>query len=122
MNPGVACLACHARSGEADKSYPFSGTVFPSLHEQNLCNAMPPSDIRVEIYDKNGALALTMAPDPTSGNFHSNISVTVALPYTARVVSNAGVLEMTQPQRSGDCNGCHTVQGAYGASGRIVWK
>lgn len=122
MNPGVACLACHAISGEADKNYAFSGTVFPSLHEQNLCNAMPPSGIRVEIYDKNGALVLTMTPDPTSGNFHSNVTVTVALPYTARVVSNAGVLEMTQPQMSGDCNGCHTVQGASGASGRIVWK
>lgn len=122
MNPGVACLACHARSGEADKNYPFSGTVFPSLNEKNLCNAMPPSDVKVEIYDKNGALALTLTPDPTSGNFHSKIGVTVALPYTARVVSDAGVVEMIQPQMSGDCNGCHTVQGAYGAFGRVVWK
>jgi hypothetical protein len=78
--------------------------------------------VRVEIYDSTGALALTMTPGASSGNFNSNFNVSVSLPYTARVVSNAGVLVMTQPQRSGDCNSCHTVQGAFGAYGRIVWK
>ena len=121
MNPGLACLACHASSGERDKSYVFSGTVFPAFHEKDQCSARPPSGVRVEIYDKNGALVLAMTPQPFSGNFHSSTSVSVALPYTAKVVANGRISEMTTPQTNGDCNGCHTVQGTNGAYGRIVW-
>lgn len=121
MNPGLPCLACHVSRQEEDKQYPFSGTIYPALHERDLCNAKPPSDARIEIYDKNGALALTMTPEPQSGNFHSPLVVSVALPYTAQVVTSRGVRKMNEPQTSGDCNGCHTVKGAFGAYGRIAW-
>jgi hypothetical protein len=121
MNPGRACLACHTSQQEQDKQFPFSGTVYPTHHEKDLCNGLPPLGVKVEIYDRNGRLALTMMPEPKSGNFHSDLSVSVALPYTAQVVSSTGVAKMIQPQTSGDCNGCHTVLGANGAIGRIVW-
>ena len=120
MNPGLACLACHQQRAP-DKAYPFSGTVFPSLHEKNLCNARPPANTRVEIVDRNGAVALTLYPSSTSGNFHSSLYASVALPYTARVVTPTGTATMTTPQTSGDCNSCHTEQGTNGASGRISW-
>lgn len=120
MNPGLACLSCHQQRAP-DKAYAFSGTVFPSLHEKNLCNARPPSGTRVEIIDRNGNVAVTMTVSTTSGNFHSSLFPSVALPYTARVVTPTGTATMTTAQTNGDCNTCHTEQGTNGASGRIAW-
>ncbi|MEW6432813.1 MAG: hypothetical protein AB1730_15015 [Myxococcota bacterium] len=120
MNPGLACKTCHA-SKAFFKQYPFSGTVYPSLHEQDRCNARPPTGTKIEILDKNGNVALTMTPSGTSGNFHSSLLVSVAMPYTARLTANGRTSTMTTPQTNGDCNTCHTEQGKNGALGRIVW-
>lgn len=121
MNPGLACINCHTARGEQELRYIFAGTVYPALHELDRCNARPPNDVRVEIYDQYGTLALTLTPDATSGNFHSSTNVSVALPYTARVVSAKGTSTMTQPQVNGDCNSCHTALGTNGAPGRLIW-
>jgi hypothetical protein len=122
MNPGLACKACHATNAFF-KNYQFMGTVFPSLHEQDRCNAPPPSGGTIEIIDSNGMVAATLTPDSPSGNFHSSIPVldTVSVPYTARVTLNGKTATMMTPQMTGDCNSCHTEQGANGAPGRIVW-
>ncbi len=120
MNPGLACLTCH-QSLAPDKAYPYSGTVFPSLHEKDRCNAGGASGMTVQIIDKNGAVAVTMAVSPNSGNFFSDFPVpAVLLPYTATVTYQNRTARMTTPQMNGDCNSCHTEQGANGASGRIV--
>lgn len=121
MNPGQPCVQCHRAKGANRELFVFAGTVYPSLHEKDLCQGKPPSDVRVEIYDKNGALALTMTPDSTSGNFHSSTSASVAMPYTAKVVSSKGTATMKEPQMDGDCNVCHTVLGTTGAPGRVTW-
>jgi hypothetical protein len=56
------------------------------------------------------------------GNFMSSSrNANVPLPFTARVVSpTGGITQMMTPQMTGDCNGCHTEQGANGAPGRIL--
>jgi mono/diheme cytochrome c family protein len=118
MNPGLACLTCH-RSRAPGKAYQFSGTVFPGLHEKNLCNARQ-AGAQVQIIDRNGVVALTLSVSSTSGNFHSSLLTTVALPYTARVTMGGRTATMMTPQTNGDCNVCHTEQGTSGASGRIV--
>ncbi len=41
-------------------------------------------------------------------------------PYRAKVTSAQGERAMAAEQTSGDCNGCHTTEGANGAPGRIV--
>ncbi len=120
MNPGLACVACH-QMREPGKAWYFMGTVYPAFHEKDLCNAAPPGGGVVEIYDANGNLALTLTPN-SAGNFYSSsLSANLALPYTARVVANGMVRAMVGPQTSGDCNTCHTEQGASGAPGRITW-
>ena len=121
MNPGLACRACHLRD-EPQKAYFFMGTVYPTLHEQDACNSTVPTGTRVEILDASGAVRVTMQVRG-SGNFYSRAtSAGLTLPYTARVVSAAGsVIEMTTKQTSGDCNACHTEQGAEGAVGRILF-
>jgi mono/diheme cytochrome c family protein len=122
MEPGQACLACHTSRGEADKLYTFSGTVFAGLHEWNNCLDPAPAGGYVEIIGADGkALTPVLYTSAASGNFHSQVNVPVLLPYTARVWRNGVYTQMTTPQTDGDCNGCHTEQGASGAPGRIVW-
>ena len=41
-------------------------------------------------------------------------------PYTAKVLFGGRVREMIERQTDGDCNGCHTEDGAKDAPGRIV--
>lgn len=120
MNPGLACRACH-KVNASDKNYFFMGTVFPSFHEEDLCNSPPPPDARLEIIDVSGAVALTLTPNSV-GNFQSSAVVAgVSVPYTARLVANGLTRAMSTPQMDGDCNKCHTEQGAEEAPGRLVW-
>lgn len=127
MLPGRACRACHHIEAP-EVEYFFAGTVFPAFHEQDLCNAPPPANARIEILDDStGAVTLTLMPD-AAGNFTSlQSSPGVPLPYRARLVSGGVAREMTRPQTSGDCNGCHTEQGTHvapetvDAPGRLVW-
>jgi mono/diheme cytochrome c family protein len=120
MNPGLPCRGCHLVD-KPSRAYFFMGTAFPTLHEQDRCNSIVPPGTRVEIIDRNGAVALTL-PVRAKGNFMSYArDAEVALPFTARVVTADGrVSQMMTPQMTGDCNACHTEQGANGAPGRIM--
>lgn len=132
MNPGLACRACHLGQNfngqnpgllsQPERAYFFIGTVFPGLHEKNLCNAPPPAGGKVEILDKNGVLRLTLPVTNPAGNFFSASTTTpIALPYTARVTLGGRTRAMATPQLNGDCNACHTEQGEQGAPGRVYW-
>jgi mono/diheme cytochrome c family protein len=52
-----------------------------------------------------------------AGNFYSLQSVTP--PLSAKVTYGGAVRQMTAAATSGDCNTCHTQNGANGAPGRI---
>ena len=126
MQPGRPCRACHQLDAP-QVAYFFAGTAFPAFHEQDLCNSPPPPGARVEILDDAGQVTLTLNPDAV-GNFESlNTLAGVPVPYTARLIANGLARAMTTPQTSGDCNGCHTEQGAHVAPGtidppgRLVW-
>ncbi len=120
MNPGLACRSCHVRSAP-ELAYFFSGTVFGSRHEQDLCNSPPPEGARIEILNAAGEIALTLLPN-AAGNFISKAREPgFPLPYRARVVVGDVESTMQSLQQNGDCNTCHTEQGQQGAPGRIVW-
>jgi mono/diheme cytochrome c family protein len=63
-------------------------------------------------------------PVNSVGNFYYEGSI--ATPYQAQVQAGSAVRVMTHTQTSGDCNGCHTVNGssntpgATSAPGRIM--
>jgi hypothetical protein len=120
MDPGQACRTCHLVQVPG-RAYAFMGTVFPGLHEQDLCYASGlPSDAVVEILDSTGAVQLTLRPNAV-GNFYSPTPTPpFMLPYRARVRAGGKSGEMMTQQTDGDCNGCHTERGANGAPGRIV--
>lgn len=121
MNPGLACRACHIAEEEEEHARFFMGTVFPTLHEQDRCYSNVPAGTVVEILDETGTVRVTMMVR-ARGNFMSP-STAQGFPgkFTARVRAPSGaMIEMKTPQESGDCNSCHTEQGANGAPGRIL--
>jgi hypothetical protein len=99
--------------------------VFLTGHVPDDClptdaEAVELTQARVVVTDADGrALTLTVTP---TGNFAwgDNGSRAVAFPVTAKVLYRDKERAMLTPQRSGDCNGCHTEQGSEGAPGRIA--
>lgn len=116
MAPGDACISCHQRSPEAPQ-FALSGTVYPTAHEPIDCNGITGSTaVTVVVVDATGATVMMQAN--SVGNFYASAALTP--PYRAKVMSAVGERVMTTPQTSGDCNSCHTQDGANGAPGRIM--
>ena len=127
MEPGNTCIQCHGQQG--GPTYKIGGTVFRNLITETGCYAsgkagsvVPPATYTVEITDANAKVFKTTTSS-LSGNFHMSSKSMSGFtpPYTARVLDAAGnARKMTTKQTSGDCNSCHTADGAQGAPGRIV--
>ena len=120
MHPGLACLDCHKLGGEATtKTFDIAGTVYPTAHEPDDCNGF--SGASVVIVDANGQEhPLTVN---SAGNFYHEDFFglqKLAFPYTAKVVYQGQERIMATEQNTGDCNSCHTVDGASNAPGRIM--
>jgi hypothetical protein len=115
MNPGMACIACHATMHGPDLT--IAGTVYPTAHEPDLCfGADGTNGVSVVITGADGR-TITLTPTP-SGNFH--LGAGVMMPFTAKVTYQGRERAMTAAQTTGDCNGCHTQAGANSAPGRIT--
>lgn len=58
----------------------------------------------------------------SSGNFSLSDEDTrrIQVPFRAKVVAGGKERAMGREQSTGDCNSCHTEQGANGAPGRIM--
>jgi hypothetical protein len=115
MHPGVACISCHDSSREAPR-FGLAGTVYPTGHEPDDCNAAGVNGAQVIITDANNAT--TTLTVNSVGNFY--LQRTIALPYHAQLVFNGKTRAMSAAQTSGDCNSCHTQNGANSAPGRIT--
>jgi hypothetical protein len=114
MEPGVACISCHQSSG--GPRFTVAGTVFPTGHEPDKCDAPASSGAVVTVTDSAGVTASFTAN--SVGNFSGNASLT--FPITAVVSFDGRTRAMTTPVASGDCNSCHTQTGANGAPGRVT--
>jgi hypothetical protein len=114
MHPGRACIDCHT-SKHKGPSLTVAGTVYPTTHEPDDCDGTS-SGISVIITDAGGH-TVTLQPNSV-GNFRS--STALQMPYTAKVVNGSRTRSMLTPQTTGDCNSCHTQNGANSAPGRIV--
>lgn len=118
MHPGNACITCHAqRRSKGDDDAPrftIAGTVYPTGHEPNDCNGAPSAT--VEVTDATGAV--TSLPVNAAGNFFT--SAAIAAPFHLAVVANGKRRAMGASPPTGDCNSCHTPDGANMAPGRIA--
>jgi hypothetical protein len=120
MAPGLGCRTCHVIGGAASgKTMDIAGTVYPTAHEPDNCNGI--GGATVIITDANGAehqLSVNSV-----GNFYNMDLFGIAAipkPYNARVVNGGKTRSMIAAETDGNCNSCHTEQGANGAPGRIV--
>jgi hypothetical protein len=113
MRPGDACLTsgCHLSGTHA---FALGGTVYPTLHEPLNCNGK--SGVQVVITPASGA-AITLTTN-SAGNFYQVAKI--ATPYRAKVIVNGVEKAMMAAQTNGDCNSCHTQNGASSALGRII--
>lgn len=115
MRPGRACISCHLMEAAAP-DWTIAGTVYPSAHEPDHCHGADDSDIEVVITGADGReLRLEVN---SVGNFHTQERV--AFPIRAKIVMDGRERHMGPAQSTGDCNSCHTQQGANGAPGRIM--
>jgi len=108
MYPGDRCQGCHI--------WEISGTVYPTGHEQTLCNGQDGAGITVVVSDAVGRV-INLTPNSV-GNFY--YQGTIAYPFTAKVIRGTAVRAMLTPQTNAECNACHTPDGILGAPGRIV--
>lgn len=115
MNPGLACIACHDTEPRAP-GFTAAGTVYPTGHEPDLCNAPGEQAAVIELHDATGRVAM-VSPN-SAGNFYYQGALT--LPLTASIHYMGRTREMTTPATSGDCNSCHTQDGTMSAPGRIT--
>jgi hypothetical protein len=98
-------------------SLTIAGTVYPTAHEPDLCNGANGSNgARVVITGADGQTQ-TLTPG-ASGNFNSRTAVKT--PFKAKVTYMGRERAMASSQTSGDCNSCHTQNGANSAPGRIL--
>lgn len=120
MHPGVACDTCHTLGGSATKyMFDVAGTVYPTAHEPNDCyGATGASVVITDAKGTDHTLAVNGA-----GNFYNFDYVglgAIPTPYSAKVVYNGKERAMISTATSGDCNSCHTENGAMNAPGRIM--
>jgi hypothetical protein len=121
MNPGRGCIACHSMG--RGPGFSVAGTLYPTAHEPDLCNGVNGTTARAQIVivGANGQ-QVTLTPN-SAGNFDS--STNIMKPYKAKVVYMGRERAMITAQTSGDCNSCHTQNGAMPtgtmkAPGRIL--
>ncbi|WP_437763015.1 hypothetical protein WMF27_43160 [Sorangium sp. So ce281] len=124
MHPGMACRTCHSmKEPRVATRLPIVGTVFPTGHEPDDCLGVDgeAEDVVVEITTADARVI--QLPVNASGNFLFDTArdrTPIKFPITARVVKGDKERKMLTAQMSGDCNSCHSQNGAEGAPGRIV--
>lgn len=113
MHPGAACISCHTSSREGPR-FTIAGTIYPTAHEPTDCNGATAA--AVEVTDATGRV--TTLPANGAGNFSS--STAIRFPIQVAVVAGGKRRAMVGAPSSGDCNTCHSQDGASSAPGRIV--
>jgi MYXO-CTERM domain-containing protein len=111
MHPGQACIACHA--SDEGPTFTIAGTIFAATAPDDCLGA---KDSSIVITGADGKILTINANQ--AGNFYSELAV--KMPYQAKVISGGKTKIMGGAQTTGDCNSCHTEEGANAAPGRIT--
>jgi hypothetical protein len=118
MNPGRACINCHATTGGEAPTFAIAGTLYPTGHEPDLCNGVNGGTAGAQVVITDAAnRTVTLTPN-AAGNFTYTGALTT--PFHAKVSYQGRERIMSAAQTTGDCNSCHTQNGANGAPGRIT--
>lgn len=123
MRPGSACVACHKPGGDASrKPFAIAGTVYKTVREPINCNGVDgfSSDTKIRITDVSSGRTFEPLVNDV-GNFFFRSRVLIDGEFTVQVVKGGKTRSMRRKLTlaDGDCNSCHTENGANGAPGRI---
>ena len=122
MNPGFACIVCHAASnaatGEADAPiFAFAGTLYATGHEPSSCIGGGDGVAQVVVRDADGQELSALAN--SSGNFLFEDAI-LKPPFSAKVLLDGRERAAATPHHNPDCNWCHSQLGEQGAPGRVI--
>lgn len=124
MHPGRACITCHSTQTEepdVQNLLQVGGTVFDFGHDPDDCYGVNGSTDPTTVEITDAMMMKFTLPVGPSGNFLLRTEDGVpTFPITAVVRRGDLVRAMGSAQQTGDCNSCHTQDGASGAPGRIV--
>lgn len=114
MYPGRACVDCHVKESREAPALWLGGTVYPSAHEPDNCiSKITDAPVSVVVVDSTGK-TYTLPVSPASGNFYLRKTDAPAFkaPFKTKVVKGDKERVMSTEQSNGDCNACHTQDGA----------
>ena len=126
MDPGRACIDCHENPQnyggfEGGPYFAFAGTLYATGHEPDDCNGVngDVSGAQIVITASDGA-SMSLTPNSV-GNFGTSMTPGPG-PWTVKVVAANGMERAMAGALtdSGDCNSCHTQDGANDAPGRVI--
>jgi hypothetical protein len=112
MHPGAACIACHKQMN--GPTFLIAGTVYPTSHEPTDCDGV--KAVTINVTDAKGKKATIVSN--AAGNF--NFTGALTAPFKIVASANGRDRAMSGTAPTGDCNSCHTQDGANGAPGRIL--
>lgn len=121
MQPGVACVACHERMGEAP-ALAFGGTLYPSAHEPDQCDGFDGSRTPAEVTVVDAKGASNTAAVNAAGNFFLRSRTALTPPFKVKVTYMGRERMMVTGAPNGDCNGCHTQAGTTVLTGPAAIK
>jgi hypothetical protein len=119
MRPGEACVSCHEQHN--GPALAFAGTVYPTAHEPDDCSGTNVGGAVVTVTDAKTRQFKAVVN--TAGNFYAPAPPDLTPPYTVKLTYQGRERDMTglvTAPTDGDCNACHTEDGANGAPGRIM--
>jgi cytochrome c553 len=116
MSPGGACIACHDNEGQGPDSV-AGGPVSTGLHEPDDC--IGPRRITAERTGAAGS-AFTAETNQAGNVVFEADDAHLVMPDTAIGRVGENEREKFVERDSGDCNSCHTVEGAEDAPERIT--
>lgn len=114
MFPGRDCVGCHDERGEAEEIN-LAGTVFGDVSEPDDCFGV--EGVEIVLTGADGRVVTLESNE--AGNF-SREHLSIAVPYTAKLVYEGRERPMVTPQTKLSCNSCHAQVGLENAPGRIV--
>lgn len=114
MLPGQPCVQCHEMARGGARIITVGGTVFGDVHQLDDCKGV--EGVEVVVTDSLG-VTRRLATN-VSGNFFTRS--TLVAPFTVYVTDGTYERHMEGPAEHGDCNLCHSAEGAELAPGRIV--
>ena len=119
MSPGRSCIAGGCHSAASKTPLTMAGTIYSTRNDVDDCNGVDGTTYAVVPVDMDGTTELTQRLFVNqAGNFWT--SKVLPPSYKVKVIHAGRATVMMGAVTDGNCNACHSAEGAMQAAGRIV--